>query len=735
MGAAGPNSLIEVVNDRIALYSKTGSQIESADLDITSGGNSGFFASVGTTLRSYDPWIIYDRYSARFIVLAPEQGSNAANFKIAISRTSDPADLDTTSGDDNPDWYFYSISATQTFGSLSWPDYPKFAVDANSIYITANYFHFSGGGFGGVEVTKLDKGPMLGGTLGTRTDVVASGASTLQPVQSIDRAAADPQLFVDETSSGVRVWEMNSSGTLTLKTTLTSSHSSVGGAPQSGTTTTLDTVSPRLINAVWRDNSIWTADTVSVSSKGAARWYEITTSGGSYSLNQTGTIDAGTGVWTFLPSVAVDAADSMGITYTQSSSSQFPAMMTTGRLSGDTLDTTQSATVQKSSSTYYSSGRWGDYSAVSVDPSDDHTFWAFNEYAVGHSTWGTWISSFTLATPPTLSSIDDQTATSDQQTLTASLSATDPNGKSITYTVTAQSLAYVLTQQQTGPLTYSSTYDNSGGRNEKWLQASSGQWYFILPTGELDTWDGGSGANGTSLGNVGTSYYSDPTQLNNPAANQPHATLNISGNTLTITRDTTWVSGMVITVRASNGQETDTKSFTVTVTASQGPVLSPISDTTITSSQQTVTVTLSATGSGTLTYSVTAQSLAYVLSQDYGGFSYYSAGDNWGGQGEKWFTDGSGQWYFLLADGGFYAWDGGSGATGTLLGTIGTSYYTDPTLLENPPADQPYATLSISGNTLTITRNSDYVSSLVITVTVSDGTLSDSKTFNVFVNP
>src|SRR5262249_28166657 len=71
-GAAGTNSLIETVNARIALFTKTGTQIASADLDVTSGANGGFFRSVGTGLRSFDPWTIYDRYSARFIVLAPE---------------------------------------------------------------------------------------------------------------------------------------------------------------------------------------------------------------------------------------------------------------------------------------------------------------------------------------------------------------------------------------------------------------------------------------------------------------------------------------------------------------------------------------------------------------------------------------------------------------------------------------------------------------------------------------
>jgi hypothetical protein len=135
----------------------------------------------------------------------------------------------------------------------------------------------------------------------------------------------------------------------------------------------------------------------------------------------------------------------------------------------------------------------------------------------------------------------------------------------LSYTATGQSLAYLVTQR-TGPLTYVSHWDNFDTRNEKWLQAASGQWYLILPTGELDQSDSSGGASGTSLGNVGASYYTDPTRLTNPPANQSHATFAFSGSTLTITRDTAWTSSMMVTVSLSNGLGSATRSFKVVVT-------------------------------------------------------------------------------------------------------------------------------------------------------------------------
>jgi hypothetical protein len=205
----------------------------------------------------------------------------------------------------------------------------------------------------------------------------------------------------------------------------------------------------------------------------------------------------------------------------------------------------------------------------------DGTFWAANEYAryapYASANWGTTIAHFSLGSTqmtgqaPVLSPIADQTVASSQQTITVSLSAT--GSPAPTFSAAAQSLAYVVTQQ-TGTLTYVSVADNWGQRNEKWFQNPAGTWYFILPTGELDLWDGSyQQATGTSLGNVGASYYTNPTLLTNPPVNQPHATVTISGNTLTVTRDLSWTSGIVVTLTVSNSFGSDSKTFDVFVTA------------------------------------------------------------------------------------------------------------------------------------------------------------------------
>jgi hypothetical protein len=165
--------------------------------------------------------------------------------------------------------------------------------------------------------------------------------------------------------------------------------------------------------------------------------------------------------------------------------------------------------------------------------------------------------------PPSLAPIDDQTMPASQGTLVLGLSATDPEGEPITFSVNVQSLAYVLNQQL--GLTFAGDYyQNSAGLNEKWLLGGDGvTWYYILPSGELFD------QNGTFWGLVGASYWAGPSLLYNAQPDQPHATASVAADgTLTLTLDSGFVGSVFLTVVADDGQGSDTKWFTVNVTNS-----------------------------------------------------------------------------------------------------------------------------------------------------------------------
>ena len=112
--------------------------------------------------------------------------------------------------------------------------------------------------------------------------------------------------------------------------------------------------------------------------------------------------------------------------------------------------------------------------------------------------------------------------------------------------------------------------------------------------------------------------------------------------------------GLTDMVTANFGSDTVSVLFRQAPPANHAPSLAAIADRTVSSSQQVLTVQLSATDpdGDRLTFAATGQSLAFVLNQQAGGLSYHPEFDNVFGAGEKWMLAADGvTWYFLTADG------------------------------------------------------------------------------------
>ena len=327
--AAGPDELVVMVNNEISIYGKSGALVSKRPF-------VDFFPDEIEGHRPFDPWATYDRYSDRFIVMAVEAereiGGRESFLHIAISTDSSPDDFDT-------DWYFYSIASTYDFDPspegelLAWPDYPKMAADEDNIYITGRYEKFGGVPvYPGVVITRLDKGPMLEGTPSTPEQILVptvpppddpDRGAVLQPILGVGRAAEEPQLFVERRDTGIRIWELDGQNNLSNTTIPAANARYYEGGPGE---VPLNTFSPFMMNAVWRDDSLWTTHTVDVDGDATVRWYEIDTTNQVYSLVQTGDIDPGPGIHTFMPGITVNARGDMGITYTQTSDTQYPTM-------------------------------------------------------------------------------------------------------------------------------------------------------------------------------------------------------------------------------------------------------------------------------------------------------------------------------------------------------------------------------------------------------------------------
>ena len=131
------------------------------------------------------------------------------------------------------------------------------------------------------------------------------------------------------------------------------------------------------------------------------RWYEIRRAGGQFSVYQQGTYAPDDGVNRWMGSAAMDRTGGIGLGFSVSNATTvFPGIRYTGRLSGDPLGqlTLGEGVLINGSGSQTVSARWGDYTSLTVDPTDDCTLWYVNEYYQTSSArgWQTRIGSFRL---------------------------------------------------------------------------------------------------------------------------------------------------------------------------------------------------------------------------------------------------------------------------------------------------------------------------------------------------
>ncbi len=274
IGAAGPNHLVSVVNCAIEWFTKAGVKQNSQRLGRNSGGIVGsFFATLGPLTATFDPKVIYDQYNGRFIVITMEQqlSPQASRILVAVSQTSDP----------NAGWYFHAINSLINIGGNSWADYPGFAVGTDAIYITANMFQFSGGGYAGGRLWIIAKSPFYSGGAASVNvyDHITLGSGyggTYQPAHMFGTPQTNVGTFLilydGLSGSGI---EYNNiirvdnplttptfSGQLVTLGNIDNTTGAYNNAPQLGTPTLIATNDRRSQNAVWRNNSLWSAFTV-----------------------------------------------------------------------------------------------------------------------------------------------------------------------------------------------------------------------------------------------------------------------------------------------------------------------------------------------------------------------------------------------------------------------------------------------------------------------------------------
>ena len=417
--AVGPNHILQTVNSRYAVYTKSGAQL-AGPFSLSS-----LWSPLGTgngcaTNNGGDVVAQYDKLADRFIVT--QLGGISAPYSecIAISQTSDPTGA----------YWLYSFSYGTTLN-----DYPKFGVwptTTNSAYLATYNLFANGQTFSGGQMCAYDRAKMLVGnptaqgicfTIGNDGGFLPSDLDGSTP--PLD---GTPGYFLTyETLSSLRKYALAPNFANPAASTLTVQTPDIAVAsfseacapsytcvPQSGTTQQLDSLGDRLMyRLAYRNFGDHEALVVnhSVTAGGAVgvRWYELrapVSTAGAFSLFQQGTY-APNATYRWMGSAAMDSAGDIGVGYSASSSTIHPAIRYAGRVPSDPLGTLEAevSMIEGTGSQTGGLSRWGDYSAMRIDPADDCTFWYTNEYlpANGSFNWSTFFGSFkfnTCGTPP-----------------------------------------------------------------------------------------------------------------------------------------------------------------------------------------------------------------------------------------------------------------------------------------------------------------------------------------------
>jgi hypothetical protein len=124
------------------------------------------------------------------------------------------------------------------------------------------------------------------------------------------------------------------------------------------------------------------------------RWYEVRNAAGNTLATATPVVfQQGTfapdSLYRWMGSIAMDKVGNIAIGYSVSSSTQYPEIRLTGRAATDPLGSLSGAeqTVIAGSGSQTKQNRWGDYTALTVDPVDDCTMYYTNEYLPNNGNW------------------------------------------------------------------------------------------------------------------------------------------------------------------------------------------------------------------------------------------------------------------------------------------------------------------------------------------------------------
>lgn len=420
-GAVGPTQYVQMVNSAVSVYDKAGTRVlgPTAINALWSG-----LPGACKDNNNGDPIVVYDQLADRWLVsqFAVPGGAVGYHECIAISKTADAAG----------EYYVYDFN----LGTTRFEDYPHFGLWPDGYYMSTHEFNAAGTAYLGAAAFAFERDKMLAGlpaqmiyfSLGNSNPSFGGHLPANLDGFTLPPAGA-PNYFmqVDNAAdiapaAALRIWKFHVDWTTPANSTFgingqpnsitpvaefARPNCSLGGlrayvvgcVPQLGDPFQLDPIGDRLLyrlayrnfgdheSLVLNHAAIANSTTMQI----GPRWYEVRDPGGSPQIFQQSTFGPSgptDPLYRFMGSIAMDRAGNIAIGYSTSSSADYPSIAYAGRLATDPLNTLAQGEAQMFAGTgpqrgevfAPQTGRWGDYSSLTVDPVDDCTFWYTTEY-------------------------------------------------------------------------------------------------------------------------------------------------------------------------------------------------------------------------------------------------------------------------------------------------------------------------------------------------------------------
>jgi len=416
VGDVGPNHYFQAVNKQFAIFDKNGN-ILTGPFDINriwiDAVNQGLIDPSDPCANSNhgDPYVLYDHLADRWLLsqfITGERDGTGWRECIAISRTPDPV---------SGGWYLYNFD---TRGVVN--DYPHFGLWPDAYYMGTNGGHPSG------HAWAFDRTRMLNGDPATYIRIPVAGSLTsymlpsdldgpvppagapnifMRYIDGAERGGEDRlemfEFHVDFTNPALSTFTALPHLTTTVDSSLCGFLFGTPCIPQAGTEWKLHPLREWLMNRLQYRNfgeyeTLVVNHAVDVSGADLAgiRWYELRKVDGSWSIFQQGDHSPDS-MHRWMGSIAMNKDGHIALGYSTSSSTESPSIRYAGRLASDPPETLPQGEfiIFDEGGSQAGSNRWGDYSAMTVDPVDDCTFWYTTEYfniSMGH--WSTRVAAF-----------------------------------------------------------------------------------------------------------------------------------------------------------------------------------------------------------------------------------------------------------------------------------------------------------------------------------------------------